>query len=270
MFIDRFSESKIGKYEECPLKYLYKYVNRYQEDKGVKKHHLKFGSYIHRIFELGYGKETKDELLTVAEDIKNNFNFKQKIEDGKVEACVDNFLKFNSKLAETVGVELEYLIEIQKGITLNGIIDRIVKSPEGNYLIIDYKTSKRALTPVELYKNPQLQSYTYAVSRLFKVPYKKIMAAHFYPLTGKFIHCQYTPVQINNYIKKRVDQVWDIRKKKKGDFCPQQNQFCNWCEYQQICPEFNDPLVVKARLEERGTAEYRKTDSKPVTLLLDD
>ena len=271
MFIDRYSESKMGKYLECPLKYLYSYVKKLEEDKGVKKHHLKFGSYIHKIFELGFEKETREELVTIADDIKSSFRFNQKIEEGKVEKCINNFLKFNGKLGETLGTELEYLIEIAGGIKLNGIIDRLIKSPEGNYLIIDYKTSKRPLTPTQLYKNSQLQSYTYAVSRIYKVPIKKIMAAHFYPLTGKFIHCQYSSIQINKYIKERINQVWEIRKKKATDFRPTQNQYCNWCEYQQVCTEFHDPLVVNARLDKRGTKPGRKDyNPNPVILGLND
>lgn len=192
MFIDRISESKISTYEQCPLKYLYNYVKKYEEDKKVPKHHLKFGSYIHRIFELGYEKSSKDELLEIADSIKESYSFKQKIEEGKVQACIDNFLKFNKNLEETVGTELEFLIEVRKGIKFNGIIDRIVKSPNGNYLIIDYKTSKKALTKLEIYQNHQLKSYTYAVSKIFNVPVNKIIASHFYPITGKFVHCQYS------------------------------------------------------------------------------
>lgn len=271
MFLDRISESKISTYEQCPLKYLYNYVKRYEEDKGVPTHHLKFGTYIHKIFELGYEKSTESELLEIAEDIKANYNFKQKIDEEKVEKCVKNFLKFNSNLSETVGTELEYLIEVEKGIKFNGIIDRIVKSPEGNYLIIDYKTSKRSLSKVEIYQNDQLKSYTYAVSRIFNVPVTKITASHFYPITGKFVHCNYSNAQINAYVKKRIDQVWEIRKKKTEDMCPTQNQFCNWCGYKDICPEFNDKYAVQARLDERGKKAPRKKDKgspNPVEILL--
>lgn len=271
MFLDRISESKISTYEQCPLKYLYTYVKRYQEDKGTPKHALKFGSYIHRIFELGYEKSTEDELMSIAEDIKDNYGFKEKIDDFKVQECIKNFLKFNGGLAETVGAELEYIIEVEKGIKFNGIIDRIVKSPEGNYLIIDYKTSKKALSKIGIFQNNQLKGYTYAVSKIFNVPVTKITASHFYPLTGKFIHCQYNATQIGTYVKKRIDQVWEIRKKKEIQMCPNQNDFCNWCGYKDICPEFNDKYSIQARIDEREKKAPRKKDPnapKPVEILL--
>jgi DNA helicase-2/ATP-dependent DNA helicase PcrA len=271
MFVDRISESKISTYEQCKLKYLYSYVKRYEENKKIPKHHLKFGSYIHKIFELGYEKTSEDELKLISKGIRNNFNFKQKIDEAKVDDCIKNFLKFNSGLAETVGVELEYIIEVKKGIKLNGIIDRIVKSPEGNYLIIDYKTSKRPLTKLGIYQNNQLKAYTYAVSKIFNVPVNKITASHFYPITGKFIHCTYTNAQINTFLQKRIDQVWEIRKKKAVDLVPSKNTFCDWCGYKDICSEFNDKYSIQAKLEERGKKAPRPKDPDalpPVEILL--
>ena len=52
MFINTISESKSKIYSECHLKYKYRYINRYEEEAG-NADALHFGSYIHRILELG-------------------------------------------------------------------------------------------------------------------------------------------------------------------------------------------------------------------------
>jgi len=41
------------------------------------------------------------------------------------------------------------------------------------------------------------------------------------------------------YMKKLTQQIWEIRKKKKNDFFPQVNQFCDWCGFKDMCPKQN-------------------------------
>ena len=133
---------------------------------------------------------------------------------------------------------------------MNGYIDRIIKGKEGGYLVIDYKTSKREKSKVELYQDPQLKGYVFAVHKLYKVPLNKITAGHYYPLTDTFVTVQYTPNQIHSHVRSVVDDVWKIRKSKKGDLVPIRNQYCNWCSYKSLCPEFTENALIEQRLDE--------------------
>jgi hypothetical protein len=55
------------------------------------------------------------------------------------------------------------------------------------------------------------------------------------------------------YMKKLTQKIWEIRKKKKDDFFPQTNPFCDWCGYKTMCSKFNPghkqvyELAVKSR-----------------------
>ena len=62
---------------------------------------------------------------------------------------------------------------VKDDITLNGVIDRVIKGKDGGYLVIDYKTSKREKSKVELYQDSQLKGYVYAISKLYDVPISK-------------------------------------------------------------------------------------------------
>ena len=62
------------------------------------------------------------------------------------------------------------------------------------------------------------------------------------------------------YIRKLTQKVWEIRKKKKTDFFPQMNQFCDWCGFKECCPKFNANHLVEYNkaVEERDQARKNK------------
>ena len=260
MFISTISESKSSTFKQCRLKFRYKYSDRIPEQDKNNTDALHFGSYIHKILEEGVKANTMAELLKIAEEEKSNYKFAKSYEP-KIEMCLKNFLRLNPSLYETVATELVYEVDLdkEKGIKQNGIIDRIVKGKEGGYLIIDYKTSKREKTKFDLYQDNQLKGYCNAIHRLYNVPIKDIVVAHYYPLTNNLVALSYTPQQIAMYIKSIIDEVWKIRKLKKDEMMPCKNEFCNWCAYKSLCPEFNDPNEINKKLAQ--IKEEKKANS---------
>ena len=269
MFINKLSESKSNAFQECKLKYKYKYVDYLaEENKGDGA--MPFGSYIHKIFEDGYKDSTFENLLKISVELKPKYKFNEEVYTQKIiETCLRNFENFNKTLEETVGSEIAYEIEIEKDIWLNGVIDRVIKSKTGEYLIIDYKTGKRSLSKFEMFKDGQMQGYAYAIHRLFNVPIEKVTVAHYYPTRDKFIHSRYSVPAINTYLKKKRDEVWCIRKMRKGDLVPERNRFCDWCAFQDVCPLFASPLEISSRLDKKQKS-VRPTLSAPMKVPLND
>ena len=73
MFISTVSNSKLNSFQQCRLKYRYRYVDRLIGPKPLNQNALNFGSYIHKIFEDGVGATTRDELNKLAEEIKETY-----------------------------------------------------------------------------------------------------------------------------------------------------------------------------------------------------
>jgi ATP-dependent helicase/nuclease subunit B len=253
MHIDKISESKYKTFKQCKLKYRYKYVDYLPEPDEANTDALHFGSYIHKIFEDGVNIQSEKELVKLSEELRGEYKVSTDY-TGKDLICIKNFLEFNKKLGETVSTELSFEVELGKDIKLNGIIDRIIKGKNNTYLIIDYKTSKKEKSKIELYQDTQLKGYTYAVHKMFNVPIKNITVAHYYPLTDNLVNVSYTSNQINSYVKSIIDEVWRIRKAKKESLVATRNEFCNWCPYKSLCPEFNDPLVIEENLKKIKTS----------------
>ena len=264
MFINTISESKSKTFKECQLKYRYRYVDRFKEER-TNTDPLHFGSYIHKIFEDGYQATTLDQLTVIAENVKKDYKFSDTYTP-KIKTCLENFLRFNATLSETVSTEMVYEVvyDKEKDLKLNGIIDRVIKGTDGGYLVIDYKTSKRELSELDLYQDRQMQGYAYAIHRKLGVPLNEIVVAHYYPLTNHFVTCKYSPNQIKHYLKEKVEQMWKIRKMKKEEFTAMQNQFCNWCGYKTLCPEFNSGRLCEERIEKlkEGRKNKRSSDRK--------
>ena len=258
MFINTISNSKRDTFKQCKLKYRYKYVDRYAEPDSLNTDALHFGSYIHKIFEEGVKSTRVDQLKVIAEDLKGNYKF-AKAYNSKIEPCLKNFLRLNASFSEVGTSEQHFNLEIAEGITINGYIDRIIKGKSGGYLVLDYKTSKREKSKIDLFQDSQMKGYVFAVHKLYNIPIEKITAGHYYPLTDNLITVKYTSAQIRVHVKSVLDDVWKIRKAKKTDLSPMQNQFCNWCSFKSYCTEFNEGCVVTQRLSEatkRKTSKY--------------
>jgi len=250
MFIDRLSNSKSDVIDQCLLKYDYRYIRKFPGFPSKNEDALDFGTYIHRIFELGYGNNNISELEKIAENIKKDYEIAKEYKD-KVSQCIANFVKFNVGMGETIAVEHEFSVDLADGIKYNGFIDRIVRGLQGGILILDYKTSKREKSKLELSRDKQLIGYAFAVSEEFKIPLKDIYCAHFYPVSGNLVAVKFPQSSINMWREKEINKVWKIRKKKKDEFPAMQNQFCEWCEYKDMCPCFNDADTVSRRIEEQ-------------------
>ena len=257
MFCNMLSESKRSTFEQCKLKFYYKYYKRFEEDERANTDALHFGSYIHKLFEDGVEATTFQELENLAEEYRPTYSFADSYTP-KIDKCIKNFLKFNASLEKTVGVELSYEIPVKDDIKLNGIIDRVVEGTMGGYLVIDYKTSKREKSKADLYRDNQMKGYVFATHKLYDIPIDEITAAHYYPITDHLVTIRYSSNQIYAYLRNMVNEVWRIRKLKSADCTPCQNDFCNWCQYQQLCPIFNDPQVVSKRTNERKSKKRFK------------
>ncbi len=239
MFCNTLSNSKRDVWHQCKFKYGKQYVERADPDEDRNTDALQFGSYIHKILEDGVESESVEELQVLAEAASENYKYsKKKYPDKLVDKALKNFLRFNATLSETVDTELRFEVPIGEDMTYNGIIDRLLIGRDGGYLVLDYKTG-REKKAIDLYNDPQLLGYTFAVHTLFKVPIEKIVCGHYYPLSDNLVTLRYSKAQINQFVKSLTNDMWNIRKCKKTQLTPERNQFCDWCAFKSSCPLFS-------------------------------
>ena len=261
MFINSISASKSDIIDQCLWKYRLKYILKLPGFGAKNEDALNFGSFIHKIFELGYKEKDIKSLLRIAEQERSVYKVPFR-ENDRMKSCLENFLLWNQKMGETVSTEQVFTLPLDEKHDINfiGVIDRVIKGTDGGYLVIDYKTSKREKKKRTLMDDNQLKGYAYAIHKTYDVPYDQIYCAHYYPVTGNFVTVKFSKFQIERWKKKQTEKVWRIRKKKKDEFWAQENVFCDWCEYKEACPKFQSEQTVCKRIDEQK--ELKKDQSK--------
>ena len=252
MFINSISASKSDIIDQCLWKYKLKYILKLPGFGSKNEDALNFGSFIHKVFELGYKEKDIKSLLKIAESEKSTYKVHYN-DNERTKSCLENFLMWNQKIGDTVSTEQVFNLPLDKERDINfiGIVDRIVKGTKGGFLVIDYKTSKREKKKKTLMDDNQLKGYAWAVHEAYDVPYSDIYCAHYYPVTGNFVSVKFSKFQVERWKKQQIEKVWRIRKKKKEEFWAQENVFCDWCEFQEACPRFHAESVVNTRLDEQ-------------------
>lgn len=235
----RISYSAFDTFTLCPLKYKYSYIERI---KTPEKPELYFGGLIHEIVQIAL---KKDPIIPPVQDLVKYLedHFDEKIFPSKLEA--EQYLElgrsmlrnFHSSLTpglrNIIATEKRFQIPLNEKHVLSGIIDRVDKLPFGAYEVIDYKTSKKPETQDEVDKNKQLGLYKYAVKQMW--PEAEDIRLTLYYLKHPI---QLTTTRNDEEVENLKEEVIETAEKieKETEFAPRANQFCDWCDFQKLCP----------------------------------
>ena len=238
----RFSASSLQAYEECPLRYKFQHVLLVPT---LPKTYFDLGSAVHSVIEhlskqqmegTPPTKELARALLEKSWSPKAYHSRTQEAEDRvKAEALLDTYLAWQiENRNEIVGVEKRFQTTIA-GRTVKGFIDRIEKTPEGGYVVIDFKTGSKPsdLTKNTIPENLQMNVYSLTVQQLFgSVPER---ASLFYLKEGKMV--DYHPT---------AESMADFRSRIEGlisQICAEEfearpsDRVCRRCDFGEVCGE---------------------------------
>ena len=250
-----YSHSRLNTFEQCPLKFKYKYLDKISEDKTTIESHL--GSVVHATLEWFYllVKEKRtpsldDVVKYYAEKweqdfspdikiIKKEFTLKDYFNKG-VEFLINYYTKHKPFDDNTLEVEKRILIELdEKGIyKIQGFIDRLAFNLETNqYEIHDYKTANSLPSKEQVEKDRQLALYSIAIKELFGHEKEVILIWHYLAHNQKIISKR-TNEQLQNLKKETLELIEQIEATKK--FPPYISKLCDWCGYKSICPAWGN------------------------------
>lgn len=158
--------------------------------------------------------------------------------------------------------------ELESGLRLRGVIDRVDVAPSGEVRIVDYKTGK-APRP-EYSEGPlfQMTFYALVVWRLKGVVPRRLQLVYL----GSGDVVTYDPVMADlERVERKLLALWDAiaRATETGDWRPRPTKLCGWCDHQAVCPEFGGtppvyPLPVRpADPGEGARAEWDRSGPRP-------
>ena len=249
-----YSQSKMGLYRECPLKYKFRYILKIPEK---PKYFFTFGTILHSVMEYLYSTPQLPPLDEAFKFFKQKWTAQTWEEKGyaSAEKEQEGFLegqeiikKYYAKhVAENLhplSTEMKVYADID-GLTVMGIVDRIDYLGDGKLAILDYKTGKTLKREPDqlmfyqklLENSPKLLPLVQARdTEIQKISIEKMLFYHLPTLTED----SFKPVstaELNAFWKGALKTAENILAQK---FEPTPSeQSCRWCDYRGSCPVWN-------------------------------
>ncbi|WP_329143957.1 PD-(D/E)XK nuclease family protein [Streptomyces niveus] len=144
--------------------------------------------------------------------------------------------------------ELFVETELESGLRLRGVIDRVDVAPSGEVRIVDYKTGKAPRPEYAEGALFQMKFYALVIWRLKRVVPRRLQLVYL----GSGDVLTYDPVVADlERIERKLLALWEAIRlaTETGDWRPRPTKLCGWCDHQSVCPEFGGtppvyPLTV--------------------------
>ncbi len=270
-----YSQSKMGLYRECPLKYKFRYILKIPEK---PKYFFSFGTILHSVMEYLYSTPQFPPLEDALKFFKQKWSAQTWEEKGygSPEKEHEGFLEgqeiikkyYEKHVAENLhplSTEMKVYADID-GLTVMGIVDRIDYLGDGKLAILDYKTGKtlkrepdQLMFYQKLLENspkllPLVQTRDIEVQ---KIKIEKMLFYHLPTLTED----SFKPVD-----KEELDIFWKGAMKTAENILAEKfeptpsEQSCRWCDYRGSCPVWNLNPEPKAEQEKPQETLAEKID----------
>ncbi|MCX7905276.1 MAG: PD-(D/E)XK nuclease family protein [Elusimicrobiales bacterium] len=246
-----FSYSKMSLYNECPLKYKFKYIDKVPEK---PKKFFFIGRVIHSALEFFFSyvpPPTLEDIIQFAinEWKKNSWYEKgyaseeyEKIDLQKILTILKNFYSKHSE-----NKKLPFLLEYSTYVTINGykfmiIADKIEYLGNGKIVIIDYKTGKEGeRSPHQLYFYQKIcESDPNIIKKIEEKYSEKVSSVEVESMIYYYVE-NLKEIKYPRAKDSEIEKFWNeailvIENILSNNFTPNPSEkACRWCDYKNIC-----------------------------------
>ncbi|MGW2912952.1 RecB family exonuclease [Streptomyces asoensis] len=249
------SPSRAGDFMQCPLLYRFRVIDRLPEKpspaatKGTLVHAV-----LERLFDAPAAertaprakslipgqwdrlRETRPEVVELFADDPEG----ERLAGWLVEAerLVERWFTLEDPTRlEPAERELFVEAELESGLRLRGIIDRVDVAPSGEVRIVDYKTGKAPRPEYAEGALFQMKFYALVVWRLKNVVPRRLQLVYL----GSGDVLTYDPVLADlERMERKLLALWEAIRlaTRTGEWRPRPTKLCGWCDHQAHCPEF--------------------------------
>jgi putative RecB family exonuclease len=197
-------------------------------------------------------KEQREEITKIYYDVvaKESLDSLDVLEKG-LSIVIQEMDRFDST-EKVLGLELIFGmfgardVYTDDGIPMCGAIDKVLELNKSTVVVIDYKTSKYALTQPEADNDIQLSLYDLVISKLYP-QYENVLLVLDYLILGEVTSYR-TTTRRNTFEKYLLSIYEQIENMRERDAVPKLNKFCSWCDYKAYCPAYKkivaDPELI--------------------------
>lgn len=238
-----FSASSLNTYQDCPLQYKF---SRVLEVPTLPKTFFDLGKAVHSVVEVLTKRQINEQgYLPTKQDatgLLDRYWVSSTYQTAKAEeedrASAEKMLEFYVRWCEQrvreayapFAAEKKFEIEIS-GKKLVGVIDRIDLTPEGEYEVFDYKTSRSGLNASQIKNDIQMNAYCIAIQKLYgKLP---VSASLLYLRKEEKVSYLVSPGSVEP-VRKEMEALIDGILNERFDPVPDYFT-CKYCDYKSIC-----------------------------------
>ena len=264
------SPSRASSFQDCPLQFRFASIQGLPQPPGF---HAVKGNVVHRALELllrlSAPERTREAARDAMSSSRNEYEAKYDFVGLNLDdAAAREFWADCERLTDAYfdledpttldDIELELEVEAPLGtFRVRGIVDRLERAPNGALVITDYKTGRAPRESDVGNKMRQLEMYAYMVRALRGELPSRMRLMY---LKDKVVLEQQPTESSMKFLEKRTIALFDAieRACTNGNFPPKRSGLCNFCNFNQWCPEFGgnpELAAVEAPLKYPRVAE---------------
>jgi putative RecB family exonuclease len=250
------SPSRAGDFLSCPLLFRYRTIDRLPESSSPDAVR---GTLVHQvledIFDLPAAERTPAVAHTLLEPAWSVLRAESR-QAREVAATIDEpawletahqvldrwFTLEDPTRLEPAEREAFVEAELDSGLLLRGIVDRLDRAPDGALRVVDYKTGNSAPEGYEARALFQLRVYALIIWRTRGVVPRMLQLV--YLGDGQIV--RYEPDEADLLATERkVGAIWEAieEARRTGVFEPSPGRQCDWCAFKAHCPAFGGELL---------------------------
>ncbi|MGH9866535.1 MAG: RecB family exonuclease [Candidatus Polarisedimenticolia bacterium] len=255
-----YSHSRISSFENCRLQYRFRYVDNIRRD--VESIEAFMGKLVHEVLEGLYGDVPRARELHPEEfgeqfealwRLRHTPNVRIVRESMSAEdyraigrRCVESYHRRHHPFegAEVMGceTEVEFPIDRQGLYRMRGFIDRVDRAGHDVLEIHDYKTGALPREGV-LKRDRQLSLYEIAMRQRHPEVREVRQVWHYLAHDRTFVETR----SLDDLRKTGLETIRSIQTiEATTQFPARRSALCSWCEYREICPEWEAERAASA------------------------
>jgi putative RecB family exonuclease len=246
---NQFSFSKVKTFNQCPLRYRYRYLmGRKEAFRSIESY---LGNVVHDVLQWLYEQREGPAEISVDDSLDEfarrwHGSWTDDIAVVRLTDTADDAHRIGRVMLEgfhrnilcrdrsrTVALEQRYSLRLSDEVVFTGFADRVGRTEKGQLFVVDYKTSKSEGNPSEFSEG--LQAPLYAACAIENLDEPEALAGYHYLRMGTTRWQRVTRERARSLLDRFLALTREATA--AAEFPARPGILCAWCGFNHLCPE---------------------------------
>jgi len=272
-----YSYSRLSSYDNCPLQYKLRYLDRLQ--RPVESIEAFLGNRVHEVLRRIHADQAMEKPVTLEQALEMYERRWERLYHPAIRIvrreyapehyravgrrCLQDYYQRYQPFRDgrTLGCEVKMLVTVGSAPVhrVIGYIDRLVEREPGVYEIHDYKTGNSLPDQREIDADEQLALYQLGLQQRFPEAERIELVWHYLAHDKEMRSLREGPTleRLQKRTASRIDRLEALDP--AADYPPRESPLCAWCEYRDLCPLWKHQVRLE-RLQAQGLDRAPETE----------